>query len=157
MQPRRVGQGGQTIDLVGLCLNTVSLGELLCSLYSGIIAMDESSAMSKGMHDLRVVTHELYQRATSPPASAMASATAKPIPSAAPFTTMTFPFMENCSNTLFGVSGTGRGNPSLGVLLSDSETDMLRYAVGRLGSGLQVTLVRFQYAVAQDKIQCFEQ
>ena len=70
-------------------------------------------------------TYELYHSATFPPASAMASATAPPIPSAAPVTMITLPFMLNCCMTFVGVSGTGLGNPGRGVWHSSMDIDIL--------------------------------
>ena len=64
--------------------------------------------------------------ATLAPASARASETAWPIPSAAPVTTATLPDILNCSNTLEGVSGKGRGNPARTCVQSDTVIDILR-------------------------------
>lgn len=69
-------------------------------------------------------THELYHKATLAFASAIASATAYPIPSAAPVTTTTLPLRRNCSRTFEGVSGNGRGNPSRLGALSLIDMDM---------------------------------
>jgi hypothetical protein len=65
-----------------------------------------------------------YQRATLAPASAMASATAKPMPSAAPVTMTVLPVSLNCSKTLLGPGGVGRAVRGV-ASDSSSVTDML--------------------------------
>lgn len=67
----------------------------------------------------------------------MASATAPPIPSAAPVTTITFPFMLNCSSTFSGPAGTGLGYPGRGVWHSEMDIDMFaaRWWI-EMGSGI---------------------
>lgn len=74
-------------------------------------------------------TYELYHRATFPPASAMAVATARPIPSAAPVITTTLPLRRSCSTTLDGVSGKGLGNPSRTLAQSSNVMDMVAVKV----------------------------
>lgn len=61
---------------------------------------------------------ELYKSATWPPASAMASATAQPIPADAPVMAVTLLLMENCWRTLSGMLGKGLGGR--GVELASS-------------------------------------
>lgn len=74
-------------------------------------------------------SHLLYHNAKSAPASAMASATANPIPSEAPVMATTLPLILNCSKTLDGVLGTGRG--CLGVAQSSMVIDI--FALNSLG------------------------
>lgn len=74
---------------------------------------------------------ELYHKATSPPASAIADATARPIPSAAPLTTVTLPFIWNCSRTLEGTIGNGFGNPGRATPASSMVIDILKRRIGR--------------------------
>jgi hypothetical protein len=47
------------------------------------------------------------------------------MPSAAPVTTTTLPFKENCSKTLSGIKGTGLGNPSRMILESAADMDIV--------------------------------
>lgn len=55
----------------------------------------------------------------------MASATAYPMPSAAPVTTTVFPFRESWLRTLVGVFGVGRGKPSRMTAQSVGVMDIL--------------------------------
>src|SRR5690606_8664959 len=48
------------------------------------------------------------------------------MPSAAPVTTATLPFIENCSMTLEGLLGKGRGKPSRTTLQLASVIDIVR-------------------------------
>lgn len=74
---------------------------------------------------------ELYKSATCPPASAMASATAQPIPADAPVMAVTLLLMENCWRTLSGMLGKGLGRRGV-ELVSSRVMDMF----GGLGGGL---------------------
>ncbi|KAI7224030.1 hypothetical protein KC333_g43 [Hortaea werneckii] len=68
----------------------------------------------------------------------MASAAAKPMPSAAPVIATTFPFMLSCSNTFSGVFGVGFG--SLGTVASSKDIDMMSGSCGRSGANFVTVL-----------------
>lgn len=111
-----------TLCLVSFCLDIVLFGQFSSLGNRGIIAVTRSSSHEVRPSPASTTSHLLYHSAISAPASAMASATANPIPSDAPVMATTLPLILNCSSTLEGVSGTGRG--CLGVAQSSIVIDI---------------------------------
>lgn len=100
-----------TINLISSTLDIVHFCQLLRLFNSSFVSVKKGcQILICAFHS--IITYELYHRTTLAPASAIASVTARPIPSAAPVTTTTFPAMRNWSSTLEGMLGNGRGNPS---------------------------------------------
>jgi hypothetical protein len=118
-----------TTCAIAFCTASASVTLTLYAFALVLCVLENSSAF------WMAVSFELYHITTFALASAKPSDTASPMPDEAPLTTTTLPSIRNCSMTLLGVSGVGRGNPSRVTWTSSRVIDI----AGRDGSNLGKT------------------